>query len=99
MNIFSRGIAYPILERELLNRLADRDAEIVNLRTRISDLEDRLFMVRGVPPKGAEIPTGKAAYIPTYRTGRQRLRDMVKQPVVETLSEEEEAQIRDSLTQ
>lgn len=87
------------MERLLLDRVADKEAEITSLKVRVEDLENRLFMVRGVPVKGAEIPTGKAAYIPTYRTGRQRLRDMVKQPVIETLSEEDEAQIRDSLTQ
>ncbi len=87
------------MERELLNRLADRDSEIVNLRVRVNDLENRLFMVRGVPVKGADIPTGKPAHIPVYRTGRQRLRDMVKEPVIKSLTPEEEEQIKNSLTQ
>ena len=99
MNIISRMFCYPIMERELLNRIADRDATIVNQRIRIKDLENRLFMARGLPVKGAEINTGKPAYIPTYRTGRQRLRDMVTPTVTTELSAEEEAQIRDSLTQ
>lgn len=98
MNIISRMFCYPIMERELLNRLADRDAQIVSQQVRIEDLENRLFMVRGVPVKGEDVKIGKPAYIPTYRTGRQRLRDMVKPDVV-PLSSEEEAQIRDSLTQ
>lgn len=85
------------MERLLLDRVADRDAEIVNLRVRIDDLENRLFMVRGVPVKG-DVSIGKPAYIPTYRTGRQRLRDMVS-PKVETLTAEEEEQIKNSLTQ
>lgn len=99
MNIISRIFCYPILERELTARIADRDRQIVSQQVRIEDLENRLFMVRGVPVKGAEITTGKPAHIPTYRTGRQRLRDMVKPTVTATLTEEEEKQIEDHLTQ
>lgn len=95
MNIFSRIFAYPILERELLNRIADRDAQIVSLKVRIGELENRLFMVRGLPVQGE---TPKKTHIPQYRTGRQRLKDMMKVPVTE-LTAEEEAQIKDSLTQ
>lgn len=100
MNIISRMFCYPILERELSNRIADRDAIIVSQQIRIEDLENRLFMVRGVPVKGADVTPSKATYIPAYRTGRQRLSDMVKPQVVAgELSAEDEAQIRERLTQ
>jgi len=97
MNIISRMFCYPLLEQVAAERIADRDREIVSLKLRVEELENRLFMVRGLPPKG-EITTGKPAYVPPYRTGRQRLRDMVT-PQIEKLTEEEEKQIADSLTQ
>jgi len=100
VNIFSRIFAYPILERELLNRIADRDRQIVSQQIRIEDLESRLFLSRGLPVKG-EINVGMAAVVPSYRTGRQRLRKMVTPPLVteEKLTAEEEKQIAESLTQ
>lgn len=100
MNIISRMFCYPVMERELTNRIADRDVQIVSQQVRIEDLENRLFLVRGVPVKGEDIKIGKPAYIPAYRTGRQRLNDMAKPTVVaEPLTADEEKQIQDSMTQ
>lgn len=84
----------------LLERLADRDMQIVNLKTRVSDLEDRLFQRHGMMPSGEQLQQSHIA-VPPYMTGRQRLRKLVEPNIVaqEPLTPEEEAQIRESLTQ
>lgn len=95
MNIISRLFCYPLLERELANR----EARIAELTERVSELEDRLFIVRGLPPKGTDLsPTTHRITIPPYRTGRQRVRDMAT-PAVGKLSAEDERAIEESLTQ
>lgn len=96
-NIFVRLFAYPILERELMNRIADRDAQITSLKVEVQELRDRLFMVRGVPV-GGQVSNSTGVVLPPYRTGRQRLRDMVT-PAVSILSREDEENIEKSLTQ
>lgn len=98
-NIFTRIFAYPILERELLNRLADRDTQIVSLKIENQDLKDRLYMKHGFVPSGQSIDIGKPAHVPPYRTGRQRLREMVMPPVAATLTEAEQRIIEESVTQ
>lgn len=97
-NIFVRLFAYPILERELMNRIADRDAQITSLRIEVQELRDRLFLVRGVPTSGAQVTGATGTTIPAYRTGRQRLREMIT-PQVGILTAEDEKTIEDSLTQ
>lgn len=101
VNIFTRLFAYPILERELSARIADRDAEIVHLRIEVQELRDRLFLKSGLLPSGQSASASMGAVVPAYRTGRQRLRDMVTPPLVsETeLTAEEQRQIDDHLTQ
>lgn len=101
LNIFVRLFAYPILERELSNRIADRDLEITHLRVEVQELRDRLFMVRGVPTSGQSTAPSLGQIIPAYKTGRQRLREMVTPPLVAEvhLSEEEQRMIDESLTQ
>lgn len=99
-NFITRIFAYPILERELLNRLADRDKQIVSQQVELQELRDRLYIRHGFVPSGQSVDIGKPAYIPAYRTGRQRLKDMVKPGVTsESLTAEEEKQIQDSMTQ
>ena len=98
-NPFTRLFAYPILERELNNRIADRDATIADLHLRIDDLETRLFVRFGLPPKGVDLSSSKqGVMIPPYRTGRQRVRDMVT-PQIATLSPEEEKMMDEAVTQ
>lgn len=99
MNIISRVFCYPILERELLNRIADRDSQIVSLKIENQDLKDRLYMRHGFVPSGQSIDIGKPAQVPPYRTGKQRLRDMVTPPAVAPLSAEEQRIIEESVTQ
>lgn len=99
MNIISRIFCYPILERELLNRIADRDTRIVSLQVENQELRDRLYVRHGFVPSGQPIEIGKPALVPAYRTGRQRLREMITPPAVASLSAEEEAQIKESMTQ
>jgi hypothetical protein len=99
MNIISRMFAYPILERELTNRIEDRDKIIAEKDERIAELETRLFIRFGLPPSGVDLSgTTKGTMIPAYRTGRQRVREMVTPPVV-TLSAEEEKMMDDVMTQ
>lgn len=81
----------------LLQRLADRDAQIVSLKVEIQELRDRLFQRHGLPVSGEQSQPHVA--IPAYLTGRQRLRAMVTPPVVGELSEDEKQQIESSLTQ
>lgn len=95
MNIFTRLFAYPILERELMNRLADRDAQIVSLKVEVQELRDRLYAKHGYVASGEKLMPSPPV---PYRTGRQRLRDMVTPPI-EKLSREEEQMIEESLTQ
>lgn len=97
-NIFVRLFAYPILERELSNRIADRDAQIVNLKVEIQELRDRLYMRHGFVPSGEKATSVPGKIIPPYRTGRQRLRDMVE-PKVGLLTAEEEQRLEESVTQ
>jgi len=92
MNFLARIFAYPIL----MERLADKDAQIVSLKVENQELRDRLFMVRGVPTSGQQ--TSSHPVVAPYRTGRQRLRDMVE-PKINQLSREDEQMIEDSLTQ
>lgn len=100
MNIVSRLFCYPVMERELLNRIADRDKQIVSQQIEIQELRDRLYMRHGFVPSGQPIEAGKPAHIPAYRTGRQRLNDLVKEEVIAPpLTPEEEKQIADHLTQ
>lgn len=97
-NIFTRLFAYPILERELTNRIADRDKQIVSLQVEVQELRDRLYVRHGFVPSGQSVDIGKPVLIPPYRTGRQRLNDLVK-PATEMLTPEDEQQIEQSLTQ
>lgn len=98
MNIISRMFAYPILERELCNRLADKDAEILRLSIEVQELRDRLFLRHGMVPSGEKVTSQVGQPLPPYRTGRRRLRDMVT-PAVSVLSEEDQATIDATLTQ
>lgn len=94
-NIFTRIFGFPIL----LDRLADKDAQIVSLKVEIQELRDRLFQRHGLAPSGEQVQQPHVA-VPAYLTGRQRLRRLVEQPLVSAeLSEDDEAQIRGSLTQ
>lgn len=97
-NIFTRIFAYPILERELSNRIADRDAQIVSLKVEIQELRDRLYMRHGFVPSGEKATSVPGKIVPPYRTGRQRLKDMVT-PKVELLSDEDHRMIEESVTQ
>lgn len=84
---------FPLLERQV----AERDATIAEQKQRIADLEDRLFMRFGMAPRSSVlVDHGKP--IPPYRTGRQRVKDMLTPPVNE-LSAEEAKTIEESLTQ
>lgn len=98
MNIISRIFCFPLLERELNNRIVERDVVIEEQKVRIEDLENRLFVRFGLPAKGVDLSGSKGVVIEPYRTGRQRVRDMVKPPIV-TLTPEEEQSIQDTLTQ
>lgn len=91
MNIFTRIWGFPIL----LDRLADKDAQIVSLKVEIQELRDRLFTKHGYTPVGEKVTVG---HIPPYRSGRQRLKDMVE-PRIGLLSPEEQKVIEESLTQ
>lgn len=97
-NIFTRIFAYPILERELSNHIADRDKQIVSLKVEIQELRDRLYMRHGFVPSGEKTTSMPGKIIPPYRTGRQRLKDMVT-PKVESLTAEEEKRLEESVTQ
>lgn len=98
MNIISRIFCYPILERELTNRIADRDTQIVSLKIEVQELRDRLFLVRGVPAGGSSLSSSQAQIVPSYMTGRQRLRKLVT-PQVGLLTPEEEKVLEESVTQ
>lgn len=99
MNIFSRMFCYPILERELNNRIADRDTTIAEKDERIAELEDRLFIRFGLPPKGVDLSGSQPGVrIAPYRTGRQRVREMVTPPV-EMLSAEDTKILDEAVTQ
>ncbi len=97
-NPFTRLFAYAILERELTNRIADRDVVINELKAENLELRNRLFVRFGLPVSGQDLNIGKLAMIPAYRTGRQRVRDSVTPPIV-TLSAEDEKAIEQTLTQ
>ena len=92
-NIFTRIFGFSLL----LDRLADKDAQIVSLKVEIQELRDRLFQRHGLPASG-EQPQPHVA-IPAYRTGRQRLRDRVTPALTSELSAEDEKAIEESLTQ
>lgn len=92
-NIFIRIFGWSVL----LERLADRDMQIVNLKTRVSDLEDRLFQRHGMMPSGEQSSQPHVA-VPAWLTGRQRLHRMVE-PKVNLLTEEDEKMLEGSLTQ
>jgi len=96
MNIFTRIFAYPILEREMSARIADKDAQIVSLKVEIQELRDRLFNKHGMVTTTGTVTAGP--HIPHYLTGRQRLRKMVE-PVNAQLTPEDERRIEESLTQ
>lgn len=81
----------------LLARLADRDAQIVSLKVEVQELRDRLFLKHGYTASGDVQQPLQAT--PPYRTGRQRLHDMVRQSVVGQLSAEDEKMIEGTLTQ
>lgn len=99
-NIFTRILAYPIIERELSNRIADRDAEIVQLRIEVQELRDRLYLKHGLPPSGQQM-SARGSVLPSYLTGRQRLRKLVTPPIVSEveLTAEEQRVLDESLTQ
>ena len=92
-NILTRIFGYSML----LERLADRDAQIVSLKVEVQELRDRLYIKHGLAPSGAPVAV-TGAVIPPYRTGRQRLKDMVT-PQISSLSPDEERMIEESITQ